>query len=151
MLLTDFIRAMPKVELHVHLQGATRPETMLKLAQRNNITLPAHTIDELRTWYTFRDFDHFIDIYDLICECFRTADDLELALREFIEGQAAQNIRYTELTYTPNRRMPFEDQLDALNRARAWGEAEYGVKVGIVIDIPREDVTPEVGDMLADW
>lgn len=144
------IRTMPKVELHVHLQGSTRPETLLKLAQRNGIPLPYDTLDGLREWYTFRDFDHFIDIYDLICACFGTPDDIELATREFIDGQAAQNIVYSEVTYTPNRRMPFDEQLDAINRARAWGEAEYGVKVGIVIDIPREH-SPEVGLMLADW
>lgn len=144
------IRTMPKVELHVHLQGSTRPETLLKLARRNAIDLPYDTLDGLREWYTFRDFDHFIDIYDLICECFRTPDDIELATREFIDGQAAQNIVYSEVTYTPNRRMPFDEQLDAINRARAWGEKEYGVKVGIVIDIPREE-SPEVGLMLADW
>lgn len=144
------LRTMPKAELHVHLQGSTRPETLLKLARRNAIDLPYDTLDGLREWYTFRDFDHFIDIYDLICECFRTPDDIELATHEFIEGQAAQNIIYSEVTYTPNRRMPFDEQLDAINRARAWGEAEHGVKVGIVIDIPREE-SPEVGLMLADW
>jgi adenosine deaminase len=147
MTLTDFIRAMPKVELHVHFQGATQPETLHKLARHNGITLPANDLDE---WYRFTTADHFFATYDLICTCFCTEDDLELAMREFIQGQAQQNIVYTEVTYTPNRRMPFDRQLAALNRGRAWGEAEYGVQVRYVIDIPRE-VSPEDGLMIADW
>ncbi|MFW5772692.1 MAG: hypothetical protein ACOCZH_05140 [Phototrophicaceae bacterium] len=54
MSLQTYIQAMPKVELHVHLQGATRPETLLRLAQRNGVDLPARTLDEMRAWYTFR-------------------------------------------------------------------------------------------------
>jgi adenosine deaminase len=138
MSLHDFIQAMPKAELHVHLQGATQPETLLKLAQRNNIDLPADDMDGMREWYAFQDFSHFIDIYDVICQCIQTPDDLELVMREFIAGQAAQNIRYTEVTYTPTvNRMSSTDQLQALDHARKWGEATHGVKVNIVIDIPR--------------
>lgn len=151
MSLHDFIRDMPKVELHVHLQGATRPETLLKLAAQNDVQLPANTVEELREWYIFSDFAHFADIYDTICECFRGEADIELATREFIEGQAAQNIRYTEVTYTPNRRMPFEQQLAAINRARAWGERALNTRIGVVIDIPRDDVRGEQALMLADW
>jgi adenosine deaminase len=146
----DFIRAMPKVELHVHLQGATQPETLLHLAQRNQIPLPAATVDELRAWYTFRDFDHFIAIYDLICECFRSGDDIDWAMREFISGQAAQNILYTELTFTPPRYIPWEEQWAALSRARAWGQQTYGILVNYVLDIPRE-YDAATGLLIADW
>lgn len=150
MTLHDFIRAMPKVELHVHLQGSTRPETLLKLAQRNNIPLPSDTVEGIREWYTFRDFPHFVEIYGIICRCIQSPDDIELLGREFLEGQAAQNICYTELTYTPPRYLPFDEQLDALNRARAWGEAALGVTMNYIVDIPRESEV-EVGNLIADW
>lgn len=155
MTLHDFIRAMPKVELHVHLQGATQPETLLALAQRNGISLPARTLEEMRAWYTFRDFRHFIDVYVQICQCLETADDLELMAREFLRNQAAQNIVYSEVTYTPALRnhrggLTFDQQLAALNRANAWAKAELGVSMGIVIDIPRE-VMPQEADLYADW
>lgn len=148
--LHDFIAAMPKAELHVHLQGATRPETLLKLAQRNGIRLPAADLDGMRAWYRFTTATRFFESYDLITTCFQSPADLELALVEFIQGQAAQNIRYTEVTYTPSRRWPFPEQLAALRRGREQGEAEYGVQVRFVIDIPRE-VTPDEGLMIADW
>jgi len=148
--LHEFIRAMPKVELHVHLQGSTRPETLLKLAKNNHIPLPADTVEGIQEWYTFVDFPHFIKVYDVICQCIQSPDDIELLGREFLEGQAAQNIRYTELTYTPPRRIPFDEQLDALNRAHAWGEAELGVTMNYILDIPRE-LGVEVGNTVAEW
>ncbi len=54
---------MPKVELHVHLEGSIRPETLLKLARRHDVVLPADTIEGLRQWYAFTSFPHFVDIY----------------------------------------------------------------------------------------
>ncbi len=150
MSLTDFIKAMPKAELHVHLQGATQPETLLQLARRHNIPLPAETVDEMRQWYSFRDFDHFIDVYDVICECFRTGEDIELAFREFCVGQAAQNIRYTEVTFTPPRHIPWEEQLAALKRGRDWVREKLGIIVNVILDIPREHEV-EDANRIADW
>ncbi|MEP6984892.1 MAG: adenosine deaminase [Chloroflexota bacterium] len=150
MTLTDFIKAMPKAELHVHLQGGTQPETLLRLAQRHNIAVPAQNVDEMRQWYTFRDFDHFLDIYDVICECFRTGEDIELAFREFCAGQASQNIRYTEVTFTPPRRIAWVEQLAALKRGRDWAREELGIIVNVILDIPRE-YDADVGNMIADW
>ena len=147
--LAGFIRDMPKVELHVHLEGATQPETLLRLARQHGVPLPADTVDGLREWFTFRDFPHFVDIYLKISACIRTEDDIELLAREFLAGQAAQNIRHTEFTYTPythyhQKGLPGAVQLAALNRARAWAEREYGVTSGIIFDIARE-VSPEEG------
>src|SRR5690242_5131411 len=98
--LTDEIRAMPKVELHVHLEGAIQPATLLSLARRHGIALPADTVEGLRAWYTFTDFPHFVDIYRASSACLRTPDDIELIARKFLAGQAAQNIRYSEVIYT---------------------------------------------------
>ena len=73
MTLTDYIHAMPKVELHVHLEGTVQPETLFDLAQKHGVTLPASDAAELQAWYTFRDFDHFIEIFVTICNCLRDA------------------------------------------------------------------------------
>lgn len=155
MSLADLIREMPKVELHVHLQGATQPETWLELAKRNNVPLPADTVAGIREWFTFTDFRHFIDTYIAVVKCLVTPEDLELMAREFLKNQAAQHIVYSEVTYTP-RLSTIRDaginreQLAAVNRARAWAEAELGVSMGLVIDIPRE-VTTEDAEYYADW
>jgi adenosine deaminase len=152
--LTDFIRHMPKVELHVHVLGAISSETLLKLARKHGIELPADTVEGLDRWYTYTDFAHFVEVYLKIADCIRKPDDIELIMREFLAAQAAQNILYTEMTYTPYyatlKGISFSEQLDAINRATSWAEAELGVKMGWVIDIPRE-VTPDIGMMVAEW
>lgn len=155
MSLEAFIAAMPKVELHVHLEGAIQPETLLALARRHGVALPADTVDGLRTWSSFSDFAHFIEVYILISACICTVDDIELIAREFLAGQAAQNIRYSEVTYTAythyiHKGLAFTDQLAALNRARAWAEATHGVTATWVIDISRERSADE-GMIVANW
>jgi adenosine deaminase len=151
----QYVRQMPKVELHVHLEGSVRPETLLKLAARHHISLPAETVEGIREWYTFRDFDHFVEIYLTISRCLRTVDDIELIAREFLLGQADQNIIYSEVTFTPynqfvNCGLGFHEQLDAVNRAREWGEKELSVRMGMIIDIPRERL-PDAGEQVATW
>ena len=150
-----FIEQMPKVELHVHLEGSVQPQTLLKLANRHHIALPADNLKSLHEWYTFRDFSHFLEIYMAIAGCLRTAEDIELIAREFLAGQAAQNIVYSEVTFTPYNQyfingLGFHEQMDAVNRARQWGEKELGVQMGIIMDIPRQ-VTSAEGDVIANW
>jgi len=155
MTLNQLITAMPKIELHVHLEGSIRPETLLALARRHNVPLPAADVDGLRRWYNFRDFDHFIEIYMTFAKCLRDPEDIELIAREFFSGQAAQNVRYSEVTYTPYSQfkatgIPFDEQLDALNRARSWAERELNVSAGWVFDISRNTL-PEEGEIVAGW
>ena len=153
---TETIAAMPKVELHVHLEGAIRPETLLYLAQRNGIPLPASNLEELRSWYRFTDFPHFVDVYQTLSRCIRTPDDVERIARDFLQGQADQNILHTEATFTAlthfkNTGMPFDEQLDALNRARGWARDELGISMLLIIDIPRDFATDDEALMVADW
>ncbi len=155
--LTEFIRRMPKVELHVHLEGSIQPETLLMLARRNRVQLPANDIAGLRKWYTFTNFAHFIEIYLAISSCICAPDDIELIARDFLRGQAEQQIRYSEVTYTPythfslNKKIPFADQFAALSRARDWAARELGVGVSWVLDISRNVRPIEHGVTVADW
>jgi adenosine deaminase len=111
--------------------------------------------ESLREWYTFRDFDHFLNIYMAISGCLRTAEDIELIAREFLAGQAEQNVVYSEVTFTPYNQyltngLGFHEQMDAINRAREWGNRKLGVRMEIIMDIPRQ-VTPAEGNMIANW
>lgn len=157
MSLDQFIRAMPKVELHVHLEGSIQPETLLQLARRNQKPLPADTVQGLRDWYTFTNFDHFIEVYLAICACIATADDFELIAREFLRGQAAQNIRYNEVIFTPythtnsENGIPFSEQLAALNRARQWAIDELGIQTVWVPDFSRGTRPVEHSLTVAGW
>jgi adenosine deaminase len=155
MSIEQFIEKMPKVELHVHLEGSIRAETLIKLAQKNQVDLPAKSIEDLHQWYTFTDFPHFIEIYRYFARCLRSAEDIELITREFLIGQAKQHILYSEVTYTPYSQylanhIPFEEQLAAITSARSWASQALGVEMGLVLDISR-DVTPQEGCITAEW
>lgn len=155
MQLERFIRAMPKVELHVHLEGAIRPETLLVLARRNGVELPGSDVEGLRRWYTFRDFPHFVEIFLTLVQCLQTPEDIELIATEFLEQQAAQNIKHTEITYTCftqrlNHGMDYDVQLEALNRAAAHAEREWGVTMSYTIDYARH-MSPEDFVGVAEW
>lgn len=152
--LTNFIRRMPKVELHVHLEGSIRPETLLALAKRNQVPLPATSLAEVRAWYQFSDFAHFIEVYFAICNCLRAPADFEFIAAEFLKHQAEQNIQYSEVIFTPythRANVSFADQLAAINRARAWAEAEYGVRMGLVPDLSRHMRPVEESLQVVDW
>jgi len=147
---------MPKVELHVHLEGSIRPETLLQLARRHHVALPADNLDDLKTWYVFRDFPHFAEVYQTLSKCIRTADDIEFITREFLTGQAEQNIRHSEATFTAlthyrNFGLTFDQQLAAINRGREWGERELNTSLLVIFDIPREYAEPAEALQLAQW
>ena len=153
--LETFIRAMPKVELHVHLEGSIRPETLLDLAARNEVTLPARTPDELLDWYAFKDFDHFVEVYLTAAGCIRTPEDVERIAADFLDGQAEQNVLHSEVTYTASTQrmlsgISLDDQLEAINRARATAERDHGVTMSLTIDYPRH-LDPDEFVGVAHW
>lgn len=140
--LHEFARRMPKAELHVHLEGAIRPATLLRLARRNDVQLPAHSLEGLQDFYRFRDFDHFVQVYLTITSCLRTPDDYQLIAYEFGSDCACQNVRYAEATFTILTNVNYtglswQDILGGLNAGRAQARAEFGVDWRWVFDIAR--------------
>ncbi len=146
MALADFIRTMPKAEIHIHLEGAIQPETVLELARRHAKTesLPATDIPSLRRWFTFTDFPHFIRVYLTIQDLIRTAEDFELIVYELGADMAAQGILYREATVTPythtdhlDKGLTIDEILQGLEAGRQRARQEFGVEIGWVFDIPR--------------
>jgi len=142
--LVEFSHRMPKVELHVHLEGSILPHTLLKLAKNNGIDLPALDENSLRDYYRFRDFAHFIDTYLMITGCLKTPDDYALIAYEFGVECQRQNIRYAEVTFTifTNMQMTglsWQDILAGLNQGRAQAKADLGVHWQWIFDIVRNN------------
>jgi aminodeoxyfutalosine deaminase len=94
----------PKIELHVHLEATLRPEPLLEIARRNDYPLPVETVEGLRRLYEFRDFDHFMDVWTLVTNALRRADDF----RQVVVGYAAEAARhgavYIEGIFSPIER-----------------------------------------------
>ena len=141
--LLDFARRIPKTDLHVHLEGSIRPATLLKLAERNGIRLPAQDEAGLLAFYQFHNFTQFIQVYMTITGCLHSVEDYSLAAYEFGRDCARQNIRYAEVTFSilTNMRLtglPWQDILAGLNAGREQARAESGVDWRWVFDIVRD-------------
>jgi adenosine deaminase len=139
MSLASYLHAAPKVELHVHLEGSIQPATLLTLARRNGVVLPAETEQGLREWFAFRDFDHFIQVYFAMTRCLKTLEDYELIAYEFGAEMARQHVRYAEVTFTPSTHhmsygIPFDTYFAGLTRGRERAWAEFGVELAWVFD-----------------
>jgi aminodeoxyfutalosine deaminase len=154
--LHQYLQAVPKVELHVHLEGSIQPTTLLTLAERNGVELPARTVADLQKWFNYRDFDHFIDIYVLITQCLKTSEDYELITYEFGANMARQNIRYAEVTFSPGTHystfgIPYETYFTGLTRGRERALADFGVEIRWVFDIVRNVEDETRNRKLADY
>ncbi len=142
MSLDSYVRAAPKAELHVHLEGAIRPTTLFELAARNGVSLPATSEAGLREWFTYRDFNHFVEIFVTVTRCLRTAQDYELIVYEFGAEMARQNVRYAEITFSPSTHyalgVPYDTYFSGLQRGRARARTDFGVDINWIFDIVRK-------------
>ena len=137
---------MPKAELHVHLEGAIQPGTLLELAARHRrmATLPGDNAEALRRWFQFTDFAHFVEIYTTISDLLRTPDDFALIIVAFGEELARQHVRYVEATFTPyththilDKGLTIDDLFAGLDRGRALVRQRFGVEIAWIFDIAR--------------
>lgn len=139
---TDFIAGLPKAELHVHHVGSARPETVARLAERHPDAGVPLGGDALREFYTFKDFDHFIEVYLSVVSLLRTPEDIHLLTYEVAEGLAAQQVRYAELTMTPftsvRMGIAIEAYTEAIEDARRLAERDHGIVLRWIYDIPGE-------------
>jgi adenosine deaminase len=139
--LTQKIQAMPKVEIHVHLEGATDAETVYHMAKRNHVQLSASSLEEWKTFYEFRDFNHFIEVYMLAASCMQTEQDYAEMVDSFIRDQASQNILYSEVFLSTSLHLdkfPAEVLLSVLKESAVHAEAKYGSRLKFIPDISRE-------------
>ncbi|HEY4385794.1 MAG TPA: adenosine deaminase [Ktedonobacteraceae bacterium] len=151
-----YLQEVPKAELHVHLEGAIRPETFLTLARRNHIALPVTTIEEIRAWFTYRDFPHFVEIFTTIARSLKTAEDYELIAYEFGAEMARQHVRYAEVTFSPSMHefalgVPYDVYFRGLTRGRARAKADFGVDIFFVFDIVRDISDHTLREKRADY
>ena len=137
-----YIRDLPKAELHVHLQGAASVPTVLELARRYPEAGVPTDEQGLRDFYQFTDFAHFIEVYISVNELVRTDGDVRDLVIGLGRDLADVNVRYAEVTVTPDSHLLMGIAPDALSDALTSGRARvleaYGVELAWVFDIPGE-------------
>jgi adenosine deaminase len=130
--------SLPKVDLHLHLEGSMRPTTVVELAERYGVDLP-EGLREGR--YEFRDFRHFIDEFVAGIACLRELDDFRRIAHELAEDEAAEGVRYAEVMVSlPDHRARFEDWdavLEAVLEGLADGERDVGIVSRVIVDVVR--------------
>jgi aminodeoxyfutalosine deaminase len=149
--LSSFIAGLPKAELHVHHVGSASPAIVSELAMRHPGMVPVDT-EELRRFFEFRDFAHFVEVYLAVVALIRTDADIRYLTYEVARELAtAQQVRYAELTCTPytsvlpddpDHGIPIEAYTEAIEDARIAAERDFGIVLRWIYDIPGESGMP---------
>lgn len=132
------LSALPKTDLHVHLEGSMRPGTVLELAARSGVALPEGLRDGR---YEFHDFRHFIDEWVAGLQCLRSVADFRRIAYEFCQDEAAQGVRYAEVSFSLPEHAPRLDDWDGpllgVLEGFAEGERDFGITCRPYVDLVR--------------
>ncbi|HEY3550619.1 MAG TPA: adenosine deaminase [Gaiellaceae bacterium] len=127
----------PKIELHVHLEGTVRPDTLREVAKRNDYALPG----DLESLYRFRDFAHFIEVWILTTNALQTAEDFRQVVTDYAAEAATHGAVYLEAIFSPAERVVRGVDWDAIFGGYCDGAEEarelHGVEVRLTPDIYR--------------
>jgi len=136
---TTFIRALPKAELHLHLEGTVDPVTLLELRQRHR---KSGSLEEIEQLYRYQDFTGFLMAFKAVTEDLRTAEDYELITYRLMEKLKAENILHAEVYVSVGvcrwREQDFPAIFQGLQRGRELGERDFGVSLLWIFDAVRQ-------------
>lgn len=134
---TALIARLPKAELHLHIEGSLEPEMLFALAERNDVTIPFKSVDEVRAAYDFSNLQDFLDIYYQGMGVLLAEQDFFDLTWAYLERASADNVRHVEIFFDPQghteRGVAFETVLGGINRALAKGEAELGITNRLIL------------------
>ena len=150
----ELIRALPKVEQHVHIVGSMKPETLLWLAEEGNIDMSYKTVEDVRRFFRYRDFPHFISIYSTVVDCITNEDQFERITYEMLEGDTRCNVRYVEASFSaPDhilKGLSYRKMIDAINKGVRRAHHNFGIECNLRIDLVR-NYGPHAGMEVLDW
>jgi adenosine deaminase len=119
--LGEIILAMPKAELHIHIEGSLEPELLFALAERNNLTLPYSSIEDVRRAYKFNNLQSFLDIYYAGTYVLVTEQDFYDLTSAYLKRAQADSVKHTEIFFDPQshtaRGIPIEFVINGIHRA----------------------------------
>ncbi|MEP6590379.1 MAG: adenosine deaminase [Gemmatimonadota bacterium] len=152
----ELLRRMPKAELHVHLDGSLRPETMLALAGEAGVPLPAHDPERLRRWMLVddaRNLEEYLARFEYTIALLQTPEAIERVAYEMVADAAADGLALLEVRYCPHLStrsgLSMDEAVAAEWRGLQRGEAEFGV-VARIINCSLRHYTPDVSLEIAE-
>ena len=135
--LPDLLRAMPKAELHIHIEGSLEPELIFALAERNKVSIPYATVEELRSAYAFTDLQSFLDIYYAGASVLIQEQDFYDMARAYFVKAAQDNVIHAELFFDPQthtaRGVEMQTVINGLHRACVDAQKEFGISASLIM------------------
>ncbi|MFC0103020.1 adenosine deaminase [Sphingopyxis terrae] len=132
-----FIAALPKAELHLHIEGSLEPELMFELARRNGIAIPFATIDDVRAAYAFSNLQDFLDIYYQGMGVLQTEQDFYDLTAAYLARAHADGVRHAEIFFDPQghtaRGIPFATVIGGITRALDDAQAQYDMSSRLIM------------------
>ncbi|GAL02515.1 adenosine deaminase [Photobacterium aphoticum] len=132
-----FISGLPKVELHLHIEGTLEPEMLFTIAQKNGVTLPFESIAALRDAYQFNDLQSFLDLYYWGAKVLRTEQDFYDLTFAYLERCHDEHVMHTEIFFDPQSHMQngvaFATVLNGIDRALQEGKVQWGISSGLIL------------------
>jgi adenine deaminase len=152
------LRAMPKAELHIHIEGSLEPELIFALAQRNGLALSYPSVEALRAAYAFKDLQSFLDIYYAGASVLLKEQDFFYLALAYFERAAADHVVHAELFFDPqthtDRGVPFAAVIQGLSRACAQAQSRFGISTLLILCFLRhlsEDAALATLDQALPW
>ena len=133
----ELLNSLPKVELHIHLEGSLEPELMFKLATRNGISVPFETVEQLRAAYEFSNLQDFLDIYYRGANVLQVEQDFYDLVWAYLKKCQQQNVVHVEPFFDPqthtDRGIAFETVINGISRALEDGEKHLGITSELIM------------------
>jgi adenosine deaminase len=146
----EYLRGVPKVELHCHFEGTVRPQTFADLARKHGVQLPTDDADRL---YDYDSIYEFLEIFGMVSSTLIDREDFARAAYESIEdGVKLGNLKYREMFFNPTlhtrRGVPYATVVDGLVDGIRRAESELGVGCRLIADVYRQDSADEAVEMV---
>lgn len=133
----ELITALPKTELHVHIEGTLEPELMFDLATANGYELPFATVDDVKYAYQFKDLQSFLDIYYQGATVLQTTDDFYRLMSAYLDRAAGDGVRHAEIFFDPQthteRGIGFTVFMEGFRSAIADAGRNHGMSVDMIL------------------
>jgi adenine deaminase len=133
----EFVRGLPKAELHVHIEGTLEPELAFRLARKHGIVLPYATVDDLRRAYQFPNLQSFLDVYYAGADVLRDQDDFHALTQAYLRKAQNQGVVHVEMFFDPQthtaRGVELSTVLLGLRRALNEAEREFGLTSRLIL------------------
>jgi len=137
MTITEFIEKIPKAELHVHIEGTFEPELMFEIAQRNQISIPYKSVEEIRNAYEFSNLQDFLDIYYAGAGVLQTEQDFYDLTWHYLKRSHEQHVRLTEIFFDPQthteRGIHFDIVVNGITKALKDGKEKLGIESQLIM------------------